>query len=141
ARSRRARADDHAADPPQDGVEPAHDRDDQRVQHGLEKPRQEVTAASAEWQPRATRDDLVFAACLLASFIACSWIVLHVDSPYGDLIRIHTDHLHHVRATWTFWKEGFDVYREPFKATAARAPYPFVERVPWPDFPVAYPPG
>ena len=35
ARGRRARADDHAGDHPQDGVAPAHDRNDQRVQHGV----------------------------------------------------------------------------------------------------------
>ena len=41
ARGRRPRADGHAAHPAQDGVEPADDRDDQRVQHRVAQPPQE----------------------------------------------------------------------------------------------------
>jgi len=88
-----------------------------------------------------TGEHVAFAACLLASLAVCTWIVRHVQSPFGDLIGLHTDHLHHVRATWTFWKRGFEVYRIPLGTTATAAPYPVVKNVPWPDFPVAYPPG
>ena len=90
---------------------------------------------------RLTRADLAFAACLLASLGVCTWIVLHVDSRYGDLSDLHTDHIHHVRATWTFWKIGFEVYRMPLGTTTTDVPFPLVPKVTWPDFPVAYPPG
>ena len=90
---------------------------------------------------RRREEDVAFLACVIASLAACAWIVYHVQSPLGDLIGLHSDHLHHVRATWTFWKLGFEVYRTPFGITAPQAPYPFVPRAPWPDFPIAYPPG
>jgi hypothetical protein len=68
--------------------------------------------------------------------------VLHVDSRFGDLSNLHTDHVHHVRATWTFWKVGFEVYRMPLGTTTTGVPpYPLVPMLPWADFPVAYPPG
>ncbi|MEB2312159.1 MAG: hypothetical protein OZ921_04065 [Sorangiineae bacterium] len=100
-----------------------------------------VRALAGKLRASALSVDGAFALFVLASLVACAWIVRHVDSPYGDLIRVHTDHLHHVRATWTFWNVGWDVYREPFGVTAPLAPLAVVPRIPWPDFPLAYPPG
>ncbi len=92
------------------------------------------------WLGPMTGNDIAFAAFLSCSFAVCSWIVLHVSSPYGDLASRHTDHMHHVVATWTFLHSGFEVYRLSFGTTAMIVPYPHF-KIPWPDFPIAYPPG
>jgi hypothetical protein len=88
---------------------------------------------------RVTGSDLVFAAALVVSLACCNWFVWHVQSRFGDLIDLHTDHIHHCIATWTFLHKGFDVYRQPLVQTAV--PFPKGFGVPWPDFPIAYPAG
>jgi hypothetical protein len=93
--------------------------------------------------PRVSRyhwrsGDGAFALSAALSLLACFWIVLRLTSRASDLVDVHTDHIHHSLATWTFLHRGFDVYRRPFGDTAL--PYPHFAP-PWPKLPVAYPPG
>lgn len=83
--------------------------------------------------------ETAFAACWGLSLAACIWIVLHLATRSGDLVDVHTDHIHHCLATWTFLHRGFDVYRYPFGGI--HSPYPFYPKVPWPELTVLYPPG
>jgi hypothetical protein len=77
---------------------------------------------------------------LAVSFLALGAIVVLNPTRWGDLINLHTDHLHHVRATWTFFHRGLDVYRVPFGQIAPTVPYRH-DIMTWPAFPIAYPVG
>ena len=87
---------------------------------------------------RSPVGDRVFLVCAGLSLAACFSIVLHLTSRAADLIDVHTDHIHHCLATWTFLHKGFEVYRRPFGETAT--PYPHFAPS-WPKLPIAYPPG
>lgn len=87
---------------------------------------------------RARPRDALFLVFLCGSLVACFVIVLHLKSRAADLVDVHTDHIHHSIATWTFLHKGFDVYRRPFGETALS----FQHLQPsWPQLPIAYPPG
>lgn len=77
---------------------------------------------------------------VIASALFCLLVIVHAKSPAGDMLGRFTDHLHHVRATWTFLHLGTEVYVLPFDVTGNRVPYPHWG-VTWGQFPITYPPG
>jgi len=77
---------------------------------------------------------------LAASVVLSTVILLATQAKNGVYLNHMTDHFHHSRATWSFFVLGLDVYTQPYGDTCARLPYP-QPGCPWPNHPVAYPPG
>src|SRR5208283_463123 len=90
--------------------------------------------------PQVLRENAATVWFLTLSLGVASWLLVGAESNSGDVLNRYSDHLHHVRATWTFFKVGLDVYTKPFGQTAPLAPYPY-GGIPWPDFPMPYPIG
>ena len=77
---------------------------------------------------------------LVASLALSAAILVATQAKNGVYLDHMTDHFHHSRATWSFFVLGLDVYTHPYSWTTDHVPYP-QPGVPWPNHPVAYPPG
>lgn len=80
---------------------------------------------------------------LLASIAVSAVILLFAKAKNGVYLGCLTDHFHHARATWNFFRLGFDVYGTTHGQACATVPYPHEPRYTctWETWPVAYPPG
>ncbi len=74
------------------------------------------------------------------SYAFMAFVPFYARSPYGDLGRHFTDHLHHAFATQVFFEKGFDVYTQPFAEAWRGVVFPQRHEV-WGNMPMAYPPG
>lgn len=74
------------------------------------------------------------------SYVFMAFVPFYARSPYGDLGRHFTDHLHHAFATQVFFEKGLDVYTQPFAEAWRGVSFPQRHEV-WGNMPMAYPPG
>lgn len=75
------------------------------------------------------------------SFVASCAVPLFSRSPYADLSRWYTDHLHHAFATWVFLQDGLQIYTRPFQELWSNTGYPH-PLFTWGHMPgMVYPPG
>lgn len=89
---------------------------------------------------QSVRSAPTLAKCLVASMVLCTLVLLLTKAKNGVYLDHMTDHFHHSRATWTFFVLGLEVYTHPYGETAPRVFFG-QPGIPWPNHPVAYPPG